>query len=100
VSLMPLPPKRRPPMLTTKQVAILRALVKRNADGSYLDVKELIERCAPGTTRGAMIYSLRHLHQHGLVREDDLVHRRGRKVRTYAITQKGLNLIRPKPVTP
>lgn len=87
-------------MVTSKQVAILRALVKRNVDGSYLDVKELIERSAPGTTRGAMICSLRHLNMHGLVREDELVTRRGRRVRTYAVTQKGLNLIRPNVVTP
>lgn len=95
MSLLPLDPKKRPPLVTTKQVAILKALVKRNADGSYLDVKELIERTAPGTTRGAMICSLRHLHMHGLVREDDLVTRRGRRVRTYAATQKGVDLIRP-----
>jgi hypothetical protein len=95
MSLLPLDPKKRPPLVTSKQVAILRALVKRNPDGSYLDAKELIERCAPGTTRGAMICSLRHLHMHGLVREDELVTRRGRRVRTYAATQKGINLIRP-----
>lgn len=100
MSLLPLDPKRRPPMVTAKQIAILKALVKRNADGSYLDVKELIERTAPGTTRGAMICSLRHLHMHDLVREDELVARRSRKVRTYAATQKGINLIRPNPVTP
>jgi hypothetical protein len=35
------------------------------------------------------------LHMHGLVREDELVTRRGRRVRTYAATQKGINLIRP-----
>jgi len=100
VSIMPLDPKRRPPMLTSKQIAILRALVKRNPDGSYLDVKELIERCAPGTKRGSMICSLRHLYMHDLIREDDLVTRRGRRVRTYAITQQGLNVIRPQKVTP
>jgi hypothetical protein len=82
-------------MVTPKQIAILRELVKRNPDGSYLDVQELIQRCAPGTTRGAMICSLRHMAMHDLVREDELVTRRGRRVRTYAATQKGVNLIRP-----
>lgn len=100
MSLLPLDPKKRPPLVTPKQIAILKALVKRNADGSYLDVKELIDRCAPGTTRGAMICSLRHMHMHGLVREDELVTRRGRRVRTYAATQEGVNLIRPNPVIP
>lgn len=92
---MTLDPKKRPPMVTPKQLAILKALVKRNPDGSYLDVKELIERTAPGTARGSMICSLRHLHMHGLIREDELVTRRGRRVRTYAATQKGMTLIKP-----
>lgn len=100
MSLLKLDPKRRSPMVTPKQVAVLRALVKRNTDGSYLDIKELLERAAPGTVRGSMICTLRHLHAHGLVREDELVTRRGRRVRTYAATQKGIDLIRPNPVTP
>lgn len=100
MSLMQLAPKRRPPMVTAKQIAVLKALIKRNKDGSYLDVKQLIERTAPGTARGSMICSLRHLAMHDLIREDELVTRRGRRVRTYAATQKGVNLIRPNPVTP
>lgn len=92
---MLLDPKKQGPRVTAKQVAILRELVKRNPDGSYLDVQELIQRCAPGTTRGAMICSLRHLHMHGLIREDELVTRRGRRVRTYAATQKAVTMIRP-----
>lgn len=95
MSLLPLDPKKRPPLVTLKQIAVLKALVKRNPDGSYLDVQELIKAAAPGTSRGAMICSLRHMHMHGLVREDELVTRRGRRVRTYAATQKGVDLIRP-----
>lgn len=92
---MPLPAKKRSPLLTAKQMAILKALVKRNADGSCLDVYQLIESTAPGTTRGAMICSLRHLAMHDLVREDELVIRRSRKARTYAVTDAGLELVRP-----
>jgi hypothetical protein len=95
MSLLVLSPKIRPPMVTVKQVGILKALVKRNLDGTLLDAKELIEAVAPGTARGSMICSLRHLAMHGLVREDDLVTRRGRRVRTYAATQAGINLVRP-----
>jgi hypothetical protein len=95
VSLLPLDPKKRPPLVTSKQVAILKALVKRNPDGTNLDVVELIERCAPGTTRGAMICSLRHLAMHKLVEEGDLMTRRGRRVRTYQATKQGADLVRP-----
>jgi DNA-binding PadR family transcriptional regulator len=92
---MPLDPKKRPPMVTAKQLAILKALVKRNVDGTNLDAVELIERCAPGTTRGAMICSLRHLAMHELVEEGELMTRRGRRVRTYQATKKGADLVRP-----
>lgn len=95
MSLMSLDPKKRAPMATPKQIAVLRALVKRNPDGSYLDVKELIAATSPGTARGSMICTLRHLHMHDLIREDELVTRRGRRVRTYAATKKGMDLIRP-----
>lgn len=95
MSLIPLAPKKRPVMLTPKQTGILKALVRRNADGTLLDVQELISAVAPGTTRGAMICSLRHLHMHGLVREDGLMTRRGRRVRTYAATDRGADLVRP-----
>ena len=87
-------------MVTAKQIAVLKELVKRNPDGSYLDIKELLERAAPGTVRGSMICTLRHLHAHELVQEEDFVTRRGRRVRTYSATQKGIDLIRPNPVTP
>lgn len=87
-------------MLTPKQIAVLRALVKCNPDGSYLDVKQLIETCAPGQARGSMVCTIRHLYAHGLIREDELVTRRGRRVRTYAATQTGINLIRPVGHTP
>lgn len=39
--------------------------------------------------------SLRHLNMHKLIREDELVTRRGRRVRTYAITQEGIDILRP-----
>ena len=95
MALIPYGQKRRSPLITAKQLAILKALVKRNPDGTNLDVVELIERCAPGTTRGAMICSLRHLAAHDLVEESDLLTRRGRRVRTYQATKKGADLVRP-----
>ena len=95
MALMPFDPKRRGPMLTPKQMAVLKALVKGNSDGSLLDVHQLIELTAPGTTRGSMICTLRHLAMHDLVREDELVVRRSRKVRTLAATDKRRDLVRP-----
>lgn len=95
MALKPYSDKRRGVMMTAKQLAVLKALVRCNPDGSLLDVHQLIERTAPGTTRGAMICTLRHLFAHGLVREDELVIRRSRKVRTLAATDAGKALVRP-----
>ncbi|SFJ51076.1 hypothetical protein SAMN03159338_1613 [Sphingomonas sp. NFR04] len=95
MALKPYAEKRRGLMMTSKQHAVLKALVKGNPDGSLLDVHQLIEATAPGTTRGAMICTLRHLVAHGLVREDGLVLRRSRKVRTLAATDAGRDLVRP-----
>lgn len=78
-----------------KQTAIMHALIKRNPDGSLLDVMQLIDAVAPGTSRGAMLCSLRHLAAHGLLREDALVTRRKRSLRTYAATTAGYALFRP-----
>ena len=92
--------KIKPPKMTQKQVAIMMALRKGNKDGSRLDVYQLIERVSPGTTRGSMISALRHLYAHGLIEDSDKVVRRGRVMRTYVCTQKGLDLIKPNLVTP
>lgn len=88
-------PKHMPPVMTPKQVAILKALVKRNPDGSLLDIYQLIAAAAPGTTRGAMICSIRHLLAHGLMDEADLVVRDRKRRRTYQVTPAGVSLVRP-----
>lgn len=95
MSIMQLPPKKRSPNVTKKQIAVLRLLVKRNPDGSYLDVQELLAGVNSGEARGTMLSTIRHLHAHGLVEEDEMVLRRSRRVRTYRATQKGIDVIRP-----
>lgn len=87
--------KRRGCYVTPKQLAILKALVKRNRDGTPKDVYQLIDECAPGTTRGAMICSLRHLAGHGLIAESGKMKRRNRMMQTYVATPAGINLMRP-----
>jgi len=93
--MMQLDAKRLPPKMTPKQTAIMQALIRRNPDGSLLDLMQLIDLVSPGTTRGAMLCSLRHLAAHGLAREDKLVTRRKRSLRTYASTTAGYALFRP-----
>lgn len=97
MSIMPIP-KRRPPHVTPKQLSILKALLKRNPDGTLLDIKELMDLISPGQPRGSMLCSIRHLAAHDLIREDELVTRRGRRVRTYAPTDAGIDLVKPKAV--
>lgn len=88
--------KRRGVMVTPKQILILKELIKRNPDGTAVDVYQLIERCAPGTTRGAMICSLRHLAGHGLIAEAGKVLRGGRRRMTYIASQAGIEMMRPQ----
>jgi hypothetical protein len=94
VSLAPFP-KRRGCYVTPKQIEILRALVKRNPDGSLLDIYQLIERVAPNTVRGSMICSLKHLKGHGLITEAGKVKRRNRMMTVYLATSAGVLLVRP-----
>ena len=94
------PKKRQGPFMSPKQVLILKALVKRNPDGTLLDIQQLMEAAAPGRSRGAMICSLRHLATHGLIIEEAFETRRKRRMRTYAVTQAGMNMIRPGNVNP
>jgi hypothetical protein len=88
--------KRRGVMVTPKQILILKELIRRNPDGSALDVYQLIERCAPGTSRGSMICSLRHLAGHDLIAEAGKVLRGGRRRMTYVASNAGVELMRPK----
>jgi hypothetical protein len=87
--------KRRGCYVTDKQRLILKALIKRNPDGTPKDVYQLIEECAPGTARGSMICSLRHLAGHGLIQEAGKMKRRNRMMQTYVATQAGIDLMRP-----
>jgi Fe2+ or Zn2+ uptake regulation protein len=88
-------PKRRGCYVTPKQLAILKALARRNPDGTPKDIYQLIDECAPGTVRGSMICSLRHLAGHGLIEEAGKMYRRKRMMQTYVCTPAGLNLVRP-----
>jgi hypothetical protein len=94
VSITPYP-KRRGCYVTPKQAEMLKALVKGNPDGTPLDVYQLIERCAPGTSRGSMICSLRHLAGHGLIAEAGKMKRRNRMMMTYVATTAGADIVRP-----
>ena len=89
------PSKQKAAVMTPKQIEILKSLVRRNPDGSLLDVHQLMELITPHGARGSMICSLRHLATHKLIAEGPLETRRKRRVRTYVITQLGMNIIRP-----
>jgi len=88
--------KKRSVLMTSKQIRILKALVKRNTDGSALDVYQLIDCTAPGTTRGAMMCSLRHMFTHGLIEDGAKVIRNSRSRRTFEVTKLGADMIRPE----
>lgn len=91
----PLAPKQRPPVMTGKQIAILKALVRKNRDGSLLDIQQLLAVVAPGTSRGGMLMSLRHLLTHGFIEDGPKVTRRSRCMRTFTATKRGADRVRP-----
>lgn len=94
--MMDLDPKQLPPKMTDKQRQVLQALIRRNADGTLLDIQQLMQIAGGGSTRGAMLCTLRHLAAHKLVREDEIVTRRGRARRTYAATTAAYAIVRPR----
>lgn len=85
---------------TPRQMDILRSINRRNKDGTCLDVYQLIELISPGVKRESMLSSLRWLARYNLVEDGPIEYRRGvrgmRSVRTYQLTQAGVNFLKPK----
>lgn len=79
--------------MTTKQIAILNSLIDRNADGSALDLDQLLERLETThrwvTTKPSLQFSLRCLIEYGLVMKEEREIRRGRKRAVLSVTDLG-----------
>jgi hypothetical protein len=80
-------------MMTPKQQEILRCLIRRNFDGSLLDIYQLLEK-VPGASRAAMMCSIKHMMGHSLVEEKGKVLREGRMRSVFAATGAGYALMK------
>lgn len=73
--------------LTDKQTEILRVLCKLNADGSFVDLDQLLMRLSYDTSKQSMQFSIRALVSRGLIVKQPCENRRGRSRVVYAPTQ-------------
>lgn len=64
--------------LTVKQKEILSLVIEANADGTPLDIDQLIERTSYKPTKAAMCFSIRYLAEKGALEKAGLEKRRGR----------------------
>lgn len=93
------PPKTGAFRGTPKQMAVLKAIVRRNPDGSLLDIIQLIEQHGQGASRMAMRSTLGHLEAHGLIKKAGQEFRGkqkyGKPRRLFEATELGRRVVRP-----
>ncbi|MGE8141863.1 hypothetical protein ACQKOE_07795 [Novosphingobium sp. NPDC080210] len=96
---------RKPPATgnfrgTPKQMAVLRSIVRRNPDGSLLDIVQLMDMHGNGASRMAMRQTLGYLESHGLIRRAGQEFRgaqiSGKPRRLFEATDMGRAIVRPR----
>jgi hypothetical protein len=75
--------------LSAKQAEILTQIVRLNADGSFLDLDQLLDRLTYKPKKEALQFSIRHLIARGLIEKKPVELRRGAKRRIIAPTIYG-----------
>lgn len=75
--------------LTVKQIALMRAIGKKNEDGSARDLDQILESLSYTTTKASLHFSLRALINHGLIEKLGTEPRRGRGRQCIGVTEKG-----------
>lgn len=80
---------------TAHQMAVLRAIHRRNPDGTLLDIHQLKAAVGHTATKQAMSYTLAYLHEHGFVELAGTRPTQGRPTWLYQLTDAGRAIIRP-----
>lgn len=75
--------------LSEKQAEILKHIVRMNADGSFIDLDQLLERLSYKPSKDALQFSIRHLVGRNLIEKKPVEYRRGAKRRLFAPTALG-----------
>ncbi|CCG43279.1 hypothetical protein [Magnetospirillum molischianum] len=73
-------------MMSQKQIAIIRAIMRGNAEGDFVDLDELLKLLPYTTTKQSLQFSIRALIKHGLIEKRPREVRRGRARRVLAPT--------------
>ncbi len=79
-------------LLTMRMFLIIEEVKKRNADGSLLDLDQLIERVDYDVTKQAIQHTLRYMVEKGVVEKAGRESRRGRSRVLYKVTELGYQM--------
>lgn len=82
--------------LTAKQIEQMKVITTGNADGSPVDLDQILERLSYKPSKQSYQFSLRALIKHGLVEKGPRETRRGRERQTITPTGLGSAMF-PKP---
>lgn len=75
--------------LTYRMIMILEVILKRNTDGSMVDLDQIIERVDYEVTKPAIQFTLRRMVEHGVIEKHGSETRRGKNRVIYKATPLG-----------
>ncbi|GAL22960.1 hypothetical protein JCM19235_1261 [Vibrio maritimus] len=73
---------------------ILEVVLKRNTDGSLVDLDEIIERVDYEVTKPAIQFTIRRMIEHGVIEKAGRDSRRGRARTTFRVTELGYEVVK------
>ena len=80
--------------LSYRMIMILEVILKRNEDGTKVDLDQIIERVDYDVTKAAIQFTLRRMCEHGVIEKCGTEVRRGRSRVVYRATKLGYDAIK------
>ncbi|EGR3221737.1 hypothetical protein DC904_13645 [Vibrio parahaemolyticus] len=80
--------------LTYRMIMILEVVLKRNTDGSLVDLDQIIERVDYEVTKPAIQFTLRRMVEHGVIEKFGMEKRRGKSRVIYRGTELGYQALK------
>lgn len=80
--------------LTYRMIMILEVILKRNTDGSLVDLDQVIERVDYEVTKPAIQFTLRRMCEHGVIEKHGTDTRRGKKRVCFKATPLGHEVLK------
>jgi DNA-binding MarR family transcriptional regulator len=82
--------------LTKKQVELMSIIIRKNEDGSAVDLDQILARLSYVTTKQSLQFSIRALVQKGLIVKQELEKRGSHARRTVVATDYGRQVLGPR----